>query len=461
MAQQRFRIEKDSMGEMQIPEGAYWGAQTQRAIENFPVSGLTFPRSFIRALGMVKMAGAMANMRCRLLPEQIGEPIVQAAREVMEGKLDRHFPVDVFQTGSGTSTNMNANEVIANRAAELPADTADKPVIRSNDHVNLGQSSNDVIPTCMHIAAAEAIHAELLPSLGRLSEALDEKARQFKDIMKIGRTHLQDATPVTLGQEFSGYASMVRTCAAGVRTSAERLYELALGGTAVGTGINTHPSFAAYAIEKICEITGLPFREADNHFEAQAARGAVVQVHGALRDTAVALTKVANDIRWLGSGPRCGIGELILPALQPGSSIMPGKVNPVMAEMVCQVAARVIGNDATVCLGGLSGNFELNVMMPVMAHALLESIGLLSRAAGLFADRCVAGIKANEPRCSEAVEKSLAMVTALSPVIGYNAAADVAQEALRRNKTIREVAMERQLLPLEEINKILDPSRMI
>jgi len=461
MDSERFRIEKDSLGEMRVPERAYWGAETQRAIENFPISNFRFPRRFLRALGMLKKASAMANMELALLPKELGEVISLAAQEVMDGKLDNQFVVDVFQTGSGTSTNMNANEVIANRGNEiLGGKMGERKPIHPNDHVNLGQSSNDIIPSSMHIAALEGLERDLLPALNSLHSGLKEKGKEFDRIMKIGRTHLQDATPIRLGQEFSGYASMVQHGIRRVENVRNHLAELAIGGTAVGTGMNTHPKFAGLVVEKINEITGMTFREAENHFEAQGAKDAVVEASSALKTLAVSLMKIANDIRWLGSGPRCGIGEILLPEVQPGSSMMPGKVNPVIPEALCQVAAEVIGNDATIALGGLSGNFELNVMMPVMTHNLLHSISLLTNASLLFSQKCIHGLKANEPRCREMIERSLAMVTALSPHIGYDAAAKIAREAYESGKTVREVALEKRVAPEGVLEKILDPWRM-
>ncbi len=461
MADGGFRIEADSMGQMRIPEKAYWGAETQRAVENFPVSNLRFPRRFLRALGMLKRASAEANRELALLPKDLAEAISLAAQEVMEGKLDDQFVLDIFQTGSGTSTNMNANEVIANRANEiLGGKIGDKRPVHPNDHVNLGQSSNDIIPSSIHIAALEGIQRDLLPALNSLQSILEEKAREFDRVVKIGRTHLQDATPIRLGQEFSGYASMVQHGMRRLENTRRHLAELAVGGTAVGTGINTHPAFAGLVVGKISEMTGLTFREAENHFEAQGAKDALVEASSALKTLAASLMKIANDIRWLGSGPRCGIGEIILPEVQPGSSIMPGKVNPVIPEALCQVAAQVIGNDATIAIGGMSGNFELNVMMPVMAHNLLQSISLLANASLLFAQKCVRGLKADGERCREMIEKSLAMATALSPHIGHDAAARIAREAYESGKTIRQVAREKKVLPSEKLEKILDPWRM-
>lgn len=461
MSQQDFRTEKDSMGEMKVPANAYWGAQTQRAVENFPISALRFPRQFIRSLGMLKLAAARANMELGRLDQRLGEAICSAATEVMEGNLDDQFVIDIFQTGSGTSTNMNANEVIANRANEiLGGKIGDRKPVHPNDHVNAGQSSNDVIPTCMHISALEGIRRYLLPALEKLEKALDAKAREFDKIIKIGRTHLQDATPIRLGQEFSGYTSMITHGIQRLERNLPDLAELAIGGTAVGTGINTHPQFAGKVCAHLTKMSGIEFREADNHFEAQGAKDACVQVSGTLKSVAVSLMKISNDIRWLGSGPRCGIGELILPAVQPGSSIMPGKVNPVMAEALCMVAAQVIGNDAAVSVGGMFGNFELNVMMPVMAHNLLESISLLSNAINVFTDKCVSGLQADEARNAEMIEKSLAMCTALAPIIGYDQAAAIAKEAYKSGKTVREVAREKKVLSEEELAKVLDPWSM-
>jgi fumarate hydratase class II len=457
----KFRTEMDSMGEMKVPRNAYWGPETQRAIENFPISGLRFPRIFLRALAMIKMTAAQVNMELGLLERRLGRAIVQAAREVLEGKFDHQFVLDIFQTGSGTSTNMNANEVIAHRANQIVGGKiGDKKPIHPNDHVNLCQSSNDVIPSAIHIAAWEGIQKDLLPALKTLQKALEKKAREFDRVIKIGRTHLQDATPIRLGQEFSGYVSMVKHGIRRIENLRGNLSELALGGTAVGTGINTHPRFARLVIKKINQMTGLAFREAENHFEAQGAKDAVVEASAALKTLSVSLWKIANDIRWLGSGPRCGIGEILIPPVQPGSSIMPGKVNPVIAEALSQVVAQVIGNDLTVAIAGMSGNFELNVMMPVMTYNLLQSIHLLSIASSVFTEKCVNGLKADKERCREMIEKSLAMVTALSPRIGHDAAAKIAREAYETGRTVREIAMERKILPKGELEKILDPWRM-
>lgn len=455
-----YRIERDSMGEVKVPRHAYYGAQTQRALENFPISGLRFPRPFIRALGIIKLAAAEANARLGLLDQKLARAIAEAAREVIDGKLDEHFVLDIFQTGSGTSTNMNANEVIANRATELLGGTLGSKLVHPNDHVNLCQSSNDVIPSAIHIAAMDLLERQLLLALRELHAALAAKAREFDRVIKIGRTHMQDATPVRLGQEFAGYARQMELGIRRLEKTRESLAELALGGTAVGTGINRHIDFPALAIKRINELTGLQFREAENHFEAQGAQDALVEASGALKTVAVSLIKIANDIRWLGSGPRCGLGEIALPEVQPGSSIMPGKVNPVIAESTIQVAAQVIANDIAITLGGQWGNLELNTMLPLMARNLLESLQFMANAAANFARRCVAGIKADVERCAELVEKSQAMCTALAPEIGYDAAAEIAKESYRTGKTVREVAREKKVLPEDKLNQVLDPWRM-
>ena len=460
MAGQEYRTETDSMGEVRVPKYAFYGAQTQRAVENFPVSGIGFPKRFIRALALVKYAAAEANEELGLLEGTKADAIRKAAAEIIDGKHAKEFVVDIFQTGSGTSTNMNANEVIANRALELLGKPRGSKEIHPNDHVNMSQSSNDVIPTAMHVAALEATERELLPALETLHQALKRKADEFDSIVKIGRTHLADATPIRLGQEFSGYARQIELSIQRIKTSATGLEELALGGTAVGTGINAHPEFASRAIKRISAMSRLPFREAKNHFEAQAAKDAVVHVSGSLKTLAVSLTKIANDLRWLGSGPRCAIGEVSLPDTQPGSSIMPGKVNPVMCESVLQVAAHVIGCDATIALCGQAGNFELNVMMPIMTLRLIEAIEFSANVVKVFAEKCVTGIEANEERCNQLVEQSLAMVTALAPMIGYDAAAKIAKESFTSGKTVREVCQEHKLLPEDKLNKILDPWRM-
>ena len=461
MTPESTRTEKDSMGAMPVPASALWGASTERAVLNFPISGYRFSRPFIRALGLVKWAAAQANADLGLLDHHRSALIVQAAEEVVEGKLDEHFPLDIFQTGSGTSTNTNANEVISNRCCQL----AGKPIgardpVHPNDHVNMGQSSNDVIPSAMHISAAEQLKTCLIPALEKLHDALDVKANEFWGIIKIGRTHLMDATPVRLGQEFSGYACQVSYARERARQAMTGLEELALGGTAVGTGLNRHLEFPEKVMRHLEQRTGIQFREAKNHFEAQGAKDAVVSASGHLKTIAVSLTKIANDIRWLGSGPRCGIGEIRLPATQPGSSIMPGKVNPVMCEALMMVCAQVIGHDSTVTWSGAHGNFELNVMMPVMAHDLLESIRLLGNACDAFCEKCVIGIEANEERCRELVELSMAMVTSLAPKIGYDRAAEIAKESAKTGRTVRELCREKNVLPPDELERALDPVGM-
>jgi fumarate hydratase class II len=451
------RTEYDSFGPMTVPDDALYGAQTARAIENFPISGMTFPRPFLRALGMVKEQAALVNLELGLLDERRAQAIAAAAAEMVRGDLDAHFPLDIFQTGSGTSTNMNANEVLANRACQLLDAPPGSQAVHPNDHVNLGQSSNDVIPTVMHLAATVEIRERLIPALAGMQKVLGEKALAFDDIVTIGRTHLQDATPVRLGQIFGGYFRQVTLAGGELARALDGLGELPLGGTAVGTGINTHPEFAQRVIAALSEATGVHLREARDHFAAQAGKEQVVATSAALRTTAVALFKIANDIRFLGSGPRCGLGELRLPPVQPGSSIMPGKVNPVMAESLLQVCVQVIGNDAAVALGGMSGNFELNVMMPVMTHNLLQSIELLSNAVTAFTTRCLQGIEANRERCEGLVEESLAMCTALAPVIGYDRAAEIAKTAYASGRTVRAVALEMKILPEEELARLLDP----
>ena len=450
------------MGEVKVPAEALWGAQTERARQNFTVSSRRFDRRFIKALALIKWAAAEANADLKKLDAKLAKVIAAKALEVADGNHDANFPLDIFQTGSGTSTNMNANEVITNLAnLELTGKIGSKTPVHPNDHVNMGQSSNDVIPTAIHVGAAVAIDVELLPSLKNLQKALAAKAKEFVDIVKIGRTHLQDATPVTLGQEFSGYASQIEHGIFRVQLALEGLLELAIGGTAVGTGINTDPKFAGKVCALLSKKTGLPFHEAANHFEGQAAKDAAVFASGALKTIAVSLMKIANDLRWLASGPRCGLGEILLPELQPGSSIMPGKVNPVIPEMTTQVAAQVIGNDAVIAIGALSGNFELNVMMPPIAANLLESIEILARASQLLADKCVAGITANTKRCEELTEKSLALVTSLAPVIGYDKAAALAKKATKEGKTIRELLKAEKILPEAKINELLDPRTML
>ena len=449
------------MGIMEVPSEALYGATTQRAVLNFPVSGYRFGRPFIRALGLIKWAAAQANRDLGRLDEERTRLIVQAAEEVIEGTLDKHFPIDIFQTGSGTSTNMNANEVIANRVSQL----AGKPIgskdpVHPNDHVNMGQSSNDVIPSAIHIAVGESIRNDLMTALEHLQHGLEAKTQEFWDIIKIGRTHLMDATPVRLGQEFSGYAKQVEHGKLRAGNAIAAVEELALGGTAVGTGLNSHPEFSGRVMGYLWNRTGVAFREARNHFEAQGAKDGLVEASGELRTIAVSLFKIANDIRWLGSGPRCGIGEIQLPATQPGSSIMPGKVNPVICESVMQVSAQVFGNDTAVCWGGANGILELNVMMPMMAHNILESVRLLANVVRAFQDKCVSGITANRERCNQLVEYSMAMVTSLAPIIGYDRAAEIAKESAKTGKTVREICLERRILPETELTRALDPVEM-
>jgi fumarate hydratase class II len=458
------RIEKDSMGEMPVPADALYGASTQRAVLNFPVSGEPVESGIVSAYGLIKWAAARVNGELGHVDKDKTALIEQAAEEVYEGKLDVHFPVDVYQTGSGTSSNMNANEVIANRISQI-AGTAigSKVPVHPNDHVNQGQSSNDTFPTAMHIAAGVALKNDLIPALEALQASLGKKAVEFYDVLKIGRTHLMDATPVRLGQEFGGYAKQLERSVDRAHKALKALHELPLGGTAVGTGLNCHPEFPAKAIAFIAEKTGIAFREAEDHFEAQSAKDALVEAHGQLKTIATSLYKIANDIRLLGSGPRCGIGEISLPATQPGSSIMPGKVNPVMCEAVTMVAARVFGNDTTVNWAGANGHFELNVFMPVMAKAVMESIRLLSNVSKIFTERCVDGIEANVERCNGLIELSLSMVTSLAPVIGYDVASKIAKESVTTGKTVRELCAERldELgITEEELTAALDPASM-
>jgi len=444
-----YRNEEDVLGIVQVPEDAYYGAQTQRAFLNFPISGLKFDRNFIFALGLTKYAAVRANLILGLMDKKLAKAIEKASIEVMEGKLDDEFVVDIFQTGSGTSTNMNANEVIANRANELLGGSKGvyKPV-HPNDHVNKGQSTNDIFPTALHIASVLLINQKLIPSLKDLHKALLKKSKEFWPIYKVGRTHLQDAVPIRLGQEFKGYARQIELGIERIKKSIKTLLELPIGGTAVGTGINTHPHFARLAISVINKKTGVKFREASDHFEAQGARDASVEMSGILKTVAVSLMKIANDIRWLGSGPRCGIGELKLPEIQLGSSIMPGKINPVIPESLIQVCAQVIGNDAAITLGGLGGNFELNVMMPLIAYNLIQSIKILSNAIRNFTEKCIMGLEADRKRCEEMIEKSLSLSTFLAPILGYDKTSKITRKAYFENKTIREVAIEEGILPV-------------
>src|SRR5262245_8508416 len=439
------RIEKDSMGEVKVPAKAYYGAQTQRAVENFPISGMPLPKRLIRALGLVKIASAIANRDVGKLKKEHAEPIIQAAREVAEGKHDDHFPIDVYQTGSGTSSNMNVNEVISNRAIELTGGDRfhHKKPVHPNDHVNMGQSTNDMFPTAIHVAVGQAISKELIPALKRLHKVLSQKAKEWDDIIKIGRTHLADATPIRLGQEIGGFARQVELSVGRAEVGLKAILELPAGGTAVGTGINTHSHFGRRVAEALHKETGIPFVEAKDHFEANANRDGLVECSGQLRAIAVSLFSIANNIRWLGSGPRCGFYEIMLPDRQPGSSIMPGKVNPVMCESMMQVAARVIGNDQTVAHSGATGGqFELNIMMPVMGLATIESVQLLASCVNAFVAVCAREMEAKPAAVDEQVEHSLAMVTSLNPLIGYDYAAGIAKEAFASGQTVREVCLD-------------------
>ena len=457
-----YRIETDSMGEMQVPADKYYGAQTARSLMNFKIGGERFPRELIRALGVLKRAAAEVNAEVGWLPEEKAGLIVQAANEVIEGKLDDHFPLVVWQTGSGTQTNMNANEVISNRAIELAGGViGSKTPVHPNDDVNRGQSSNDTFPTAMHIAAVEEIHRRLIPMVTLLRDTLAEKADAFEEIIKIGRTHLMDATPLTLGQEFSGYAAQLDHSLTRIERALVSLYELALGGTAVGTGLNTHLDFAVKAAAKIAEITGLPFRTAENKFESLAAHDAIVEMSGILKTVAASLMKIANDIRWLASGPRSGIGEITIPANEPGSSIMPGKVNPTQSEAMTMVAAQVMGNDVAINFGGASGNFELNVFKPVMIYNLLQSIRLLADACESFNNNCAVGIEPNQEAITHHLNNSLMLVTALNPHIGYDNAAKVAKKAYEEGLTLKQSALALGLLTEEEFDKFVRPEQMI
>ena len=460
MSEQKYRSERDSMGEFQVPADVYYGANTMRAVLNFPISDLRFPRSFIRALGQIKQAAAQVNEELELLDGKLVDGIVKAAQEVIDGKLDDQFVVDIFQTGSGTSTNMNVNEVISNRAIEMMGGViGSRSPVHPNDHVNIGQSSNDVIPTAIHVSALKAIHDDLIPALEQLQEGLLHKSEEFMPVIKTGRTHLQDATPVRLGQEFLGHAGQIERGIERLRHAERELGEVALGGTAVGTGVNTHPEFSGLVCARLSKVLGVEVRETTNHFQAQSTLDNVVEASGSLKTVAVSLMKICNDIRWLGSGPRGGIGEIELPEVQPGSSIMPGKVNPVIPESVCQVAAQVIGNDAAITVGGQSGNFEINVMMPVCAYNLLQSIDLLAAAARNLDEQCVRGLKATSAG-PDMVERGLAIVTTLVPHIGYDDSAAIAKEAQATGKTVKEVAIEKTSLSSEELDEILDPSGM-
>ena len=466
-----FRTEVDSMGEVQVPANAYYSAQTQRAVENFPISGWQLPRPLIRGMGRVKLACAKANNdlgkltgtgKNPLTAEQVNATFA-ACQEVIDGKMDGEFPVDVFQTGSGTSSNMNINEVISNRAIELMAGdrfSKSKP-IHPNDHVNMGQSTNDTFPTAIHVATACEIHNSLIPQLEKLHRSMRDKAQQWDKVIKIGRTHLMDATPLRLGQEFGAFARQIELSIERAKVAAKAVYELPVGGTAVGSGINTHPEFGSRVAADLVKQTGIPFIEAVDHFEANAQRDGLVESHGQIKTIAMTLFNVANNIRWLGSGPRCGFYEVVLPDRQPGSSIMPGKVNPVMCESMMQLTARVMGNDTTMTMcGATGGNFQLNIMMPVMGHAILESIALLSNGIGAFIEFCMDGLEANVEACEAAVEQSLSMVTSLNPYIGYEKAAKLTKEAFASGKTIRELCVEQSILPKETLDAALDPFTM-
>ena len=465
MSDQSFRTESDSMGDMQVPSDALYGAQTARAVENFPVSGYRLPDAFLRALGLVKLACAKANLELGHLSPEKGDAVLQAARELVDGTLLEHFPIDIFQTGSGTSTNMNANEVIANRAIGiLGGERGDRSIVHPNNDVNTGQSSNDVIPTALHVATLEQIAKDLVPALETLQASLERKAKQFESLVTVGRTHLMDATPILRGQAFAGYASQVEHGLGRLREAMNGLEELALGGTAVGTGLNRKRDFPAKAIAVLNAETGLNFREAPSRFESMGAKDAIVQASGALRTLAVGLSRIAHDIRQLGSGPRCGIGELMLPAVAPGSSIMPGKVNPVMSESMIQVCAWVVGNDTGVALCGLGGfgsNYELNTMMPLLAHNVLESVRVLANCCRVFASKCVDGIEANEARAKELVDRSLMNVTKLAPKLGYDEAARIAKVAHKTDRSLKEVVLEEGLIEEAELDALLDPSKMV
>ncbi|MDA0733784.1 MAG: class II fumarate hydratase [Chloroflexi bacterium] len=459
MSIKNVRIERDSMGEMEVPADALYGASTMRAVLNFPISDLRFPRTFIRALGLVKQAAAKTNMALGVLDQKIGNAVVEAAQEVIDGKYDHHFVLDVFQTGSGTSTNTNANEVIANLASQALGGDLGSRIVHPNDHVNLGQSSNDVIPSAIQLAALIAIKEDLIPALENLQGELKKKSDEFWPVIKTGRTHLQDATPIRLGQEFLGFAGQAEYGIRRLQRAQEALAEVALGGTAVGTGVNTHPEFSARTCQILSETTGVQIQETGNHFQAQSSLDSVVEASGQLKTIAISLHKIANDIRFLGCGPRAGIGEIILPEVQPGSSIMPGKINPVISESMIQVAAQVVGNDATVALAGQGGYFELNTMMPVAAYNLLQSISLLATSANNFANQCVSGIQATDVG-PQMVERGLMLGTALTPAIGYDAAAAIAKQASATGRTIREVAREETDLSDQELEELLNPAEM-
>ncbi|MBN1357008.1 class II fumarate hydratase [bacterium] len=461
MKRERWRTERDSMGEIRIPEGSLWGAQTQRAIGNFPVSGIRFPEIFINSLAWIKRSCARANLDLKILPPGIGNAMIGACDEIIEGKWTEQFPVDIFQTGSGTSTNMNVNEVIANRSNQLLDVTPGNPnAVHPNDHVNACQSSNDVIPTALHVAAVREIESGLIPALHRLFGVLMEKAVEFDDVIKTGRTHLQDATPVRLGQEFEGYASQIGRATGRLQQTADALREVPLGGTAVGSGLNREFMFPVLALNYLNRSIGERFYETRNHFEGNASREACLEASGALRSAAAGLARVSGDIRWMGSGPHNGLGELILPPVQPGSSIMPGKINPVIPESVLMVEAQIQGNDASIAAGVRASRFELNTMMPLIAHNLLQSIRILAAAAHILTDRCIRGIKANRKHCAETFERNLSLAAALAPEIGYDRAADIAGYAWKTGRTVRDIVLERNILPRDRVTRILDPRRL-
>ena len=456
------RIEKDTMGEINLPDDSYYGAQTKRAFDNFQISSKKIPRSMISSIAMIKRSAAIVNNQLNFIDSKVKDAIVKACDEVIQGKYDNQFIVDVYQTGSGTSSNMNANEVIANRACEiLGGNKGDKTLVHPNDHVNYGQSSNDVIPTSIHIATSIETTKRLIPELKLLKKSLDNKSHQFKDIIKIGRTHLMDATPITLGQEFSGYSKMIENSILRLENDLPFLFKLAQGGTAVGTGINTHKDFGKLVAKELSIVTGLNFSESDNHFESQATQDSIVHFSGSLKTLAVSLYKIANDIRWLGSGPRSGLGELVLPAVQPGSSIMPGKVNPVICESLIQVSSQVVGYDNAITLGGMGGIFELNLMLPLIGSNILESINILSNGMVMFREKLLDNLSANEKKCNGYIEDSLAMCTSLAPIIGYDKAASIAKKAFKTDKTVREICIEDNVLSEDDLSKILDPYSMI
>jgi len=458
---QEYRIEKDSLGEVKVPKDAYWGAQTQRAIENFPISGIPFPVVFIRSLGHIKLSCAKVNVELGILDKKLARAIIQACDEIVKGKFDDQFPLDIFQTGSGTSTNMNANEVIATRANEIVTGRKNtKSPVHPNDHVNMGQSSNDVIPTAIHVAAYLQLKELLLPSLGLLYKTMENKSKNYKNVVKTGRTHLMDAMPITLQQEISGWATQIKYSIKRIDSTLPRLSELAIGGTAVGTGINTHPQFGKKVSEVLSELTGITFIEAQNHFEAQSSQDAVVELSGQLKTLATSLMKIANDMRWMNSGPITGLSEIRLPSLQPGSSIMPGKVNPVILEAVRMVCAQVMGNDAVISIANSMGDFQLNVMLPVIAHNIIQSITILANASQLLAEKAIKGFEVNEKHILELIHMNPIIATVLNPIIGYDKAAEVVKKALKERKTVKQVVVEMGYLSKEKAEKILKPEVM-